>query len=38
MKIMGDTTANENSDSSEEQKNDIISNSSEGDNQKKTTY
>ena len=32
---MGDTTANENSDSSEEQKNDIISNSSEGDNQKK---
>lgn len=33
---MGDSTVNENSDSSEEQKNDIISNSSEGDNQKKT--
>ena len=32
---MGDTTANENSDSSEEQKNEIISNSSEGENQKK---
>jgi hypothetical protein len=32
---MGDSTANENSDSSEEQKNDIISNSSEGENQKK---
>ena len=32
---MGDTTSNENPDSSEEQKNDIISNSSEGENQKK---